>query len=41
MGRPETIVVHEPFWTGMARHADIVLPTTMSLERDDLGGNRN
>lgn len=41
MGRPETVVVHEPFWTGMARHADIVLPSTVSLERDDLGGNRN
>lgn len=41
MGRPETIVVHEPFWTGMARHADIVLPTTVTLERNDLGGNRN
>ncbi len=41
MGRPETIVVHDPFWTGMARHADIVLPATVSLERDDLGGNRN
>jgi biotin/methionine sulfoxide reductase len=41
MGRPETIVVHEPFWTGMARHADIVLPSTVSLERNDLGGNRN
>jgi biotin/methionine sulfoxide reductase len=40
-GRPDTIVVHEPFWTGAARHADIVLPTTVSLERDDLGGNRN
>jgi biotin/methionine sulfoxide reductase len=41
MRRPETIVVHEPFWTGMARHADIVLPTTLPLERNDLGGNRN
>jgi biotin/methionine sulfoxide reductase len=25
----------------MARHADIVLPTTVTLERNDLGGNRN
>lgn len=33
--RPETIIVHEPYWTATARHADIVLPTTVSLERDD------
>jgi biotin/methionine sulfoxide reductase len=39
--KPDTVVVHEPFWTGTARHADIVLPTTTSLERDDVGGGRN
>lgn len=39
--RPETIVVHEPFWTQMARHADIVLPCTVSLERNDLGAGKN
>jgi biotin/methionine sulfoxide reductase len=37
-GRPDTIVVHEPYWTAMARHADIVLPSTTTLERDDIGG---
>lgn len=36
--RPETVVVHDSFWTSTARHADIVLPATMSIERDDLGG---
>ena len=35
--RPETVVVHEPWWTATARHADIVLPATTSLERNDLG----
>ncbi|WP_432827412.1 molybdopterin-dependent oxidoreductase [Dactylosporangium sp. CA-092794] len=39
-GRPDTVVVHEPHWTATARHADIVLPVTTTLERDDLGGGR-
>ena len=34
--RPECIVVNEVWWTSTARHADIVLPTTTALERDDL-----
>lgn len=39
--RPETVVVHDPFWTATARHADIVLPVTMSIERDDFGAGDN
>ncbi len=39
--RPETIVVHDPFWTGTAKHADIVLPSTVSLERNDIGAAGN
>ena len=30
--------MHEPWWTATARHADIVLPATTSLERNDIGG---
>jgi biotin/methionine sulfoxide reductase len=37
--RPETVIVHESAWTATARHADIVLPATVSLEREDLGGS--
>ena len=35
--KPETIVIHEQFWTAAAKHADIVLPATTMLERDDIG----
>ncbi|HEV7961312.1 MAG TPA: molybdopterin-dependent oxidoreductase [Actinoplanes sp.] len=38
--RPETVIVHEPYWTATARHADVVLPVTTTLERDDLGVGR-
>lgn len=38
-GRPETIIVHEPWWTSTAKRADIVLPATTSLERNDIGGS--
>lgn len=34
--RPETVIVNEPWWTATARHADIVLPATTSLERNDV-----
>ena len=41
LARPDTVVVHEPYWTPMARHADIVVPSTTSLERNDLSCTRN
>jgi biotin/methionine sulfoxide reductase len=37
--KPETIIVHEPWWTATARHADVVLPSTTTLERDDIGAS--
>ncbi|MFA7503070.1 MAG: molybdopterin-dependent oxidoreductase [Burkholderiaceae bacterium] len=36
--KPETIIVQEPLWTATAQRADIVLPATTSLERNDLAG---
>ncbi len=35
--KPETIIVSEPWWTPIARHADIVLPATTTMERNDIG----
>ena len=35
--KPETVIVQETWWTATARHADIVLPATTSLERNDIG----
>ena len=37
--KPDTIIVHDSWWTPTARHADIVLPATTSLERSDVGGS--
>ncbi|MFD6952751.1 molybdopterin oxidoreductase [Nocardiopsis sp. TSRI0078] len=39
-GRPETVVVHETHWTATARHADIVIPSTTVLERDDMAASQ-
>ena len=37
--RPETVIVNEPWWTSTARFADIVLPATTTLERNDIGAS--
>jgi len=37
--RPETVIVHEISWTPSARHADIVLPATTTLERNDIAAS--
>ena len=34
---PETIIVHEPWWTATAKRADIVFPATTQFERSDIG----
>jgi biotin/methionine sulfoxide reductase len=36
--KPETIVIHEPWWTPAARRTDIVLPCATTMERNDIGG---
>lgn len=35
--KPDTVIVNDPWWTATARHADIVLPATTTLERNDIG----
>ena len=40
LARPDTLIVNEPYWTPMARHADLVFPATTSLERNDIGSGR-
>ncbi|MDB5809403.1 MAG: torG [Betaproteobacteria bacterium] len=35
--RPQTIVAHEQFWNAHAKMADVVMPATTTLERDDIG----
>lgn len=37
--KPRTIIVHDSWWTPTARRADIVLPATTTLERNDIGGS--
>lgn len=34
---PETVIVHEPWWTATAKRADIVFPATTPYEREDIG----
>ena len=34
---PETVIVHEPWWTATAQRADIVFPATTQFERSDIG----
>ncbi len=34
--KPDTVIVHEWCWNALAKHADIVLPCTTVLEREDL-----
>lgn len=41
LGRVDTVVVHDPYWTAMAKHADVVVPSTTAFERDDYSGSRN
>lgn len=33
--RPETVIVHEPWWNALARRADIVFPAATQFERFD------
>jgi biotin/methionine sulfoxide reductase len=39
--RPDTVIVHDSVWTASVRHADIIFPATMTLERCDIGAAGN
>ncbi|PAF50722.1 trimethylamine N-oxide reductase I catalytic subunit [Helicobacter sp. 13S00401-1] len=34
--KPKAVIVHDPYWTATARHADIVMPISTQYERDDI-----
>jgi biotin/methionine sulfoxide reductase len=38
---PDTVIVHDSVWTATARHADLVFPATVTLERSDIGASAN
>ncbi len=37
--KPDTVIVNEPWWTPTAKLADIALPATTTLERNDIGAS--
>ncbi|WP_127957411.1 molybdopterin-dependent oxidoreductase [Serratia microhaemolytica] len=37
--KPDTVIVQDIWWTAAAQMADIVLPVTSALERNDIGGS--
>ncbi|KMT53611.1 molybdopterin guanine dinucleotide-containing S/N-oxide reductase [Pseudomonas fildesensis] len=37
--KPQTLIVHEQYWTAQAKYSDIVLPATTALERNDIGSS--
>ncbi len=37
--KPDTIVIHEPWWTPAAKRADIALPCATTLERNDIAAS--
>lgn len=36
--KPETVIVQESVWTATARHADLVFPSALPFERNDIAG---
>ncbi len=34
--QPDFVVVHEPWWNPPAKYADVVLPATITMERNDI-----